>query len=104
MKTLRILAIDDHEMITTGYKFLLEAAEFEEFTVKVETANTYEIGKQKIEDSARSFKYDLLLLDIQLTETHLEEPYTGEDLGILARKVVPDTKVVFMSSFSDNYR
>ncbi|MDX1326836.1 MAG: histidine kinase, partial [Arenibacter sp.] len=46
----------------------------------------------------------LLLLDIQLTETHLEEPYTGEDLGILARKVVPDTKVVFMSSFSDNYR
>ncbi len=104
MKTLRILAIDDHEMITTGYKFLLEAAEFEEFTVKVETANTYEIGKQKIEDSARSFKYDLLLLDIQLTETHLEEPYSGEDLGILARKVVPDTKVVFMSSFSDNYR
>ncbi len=104
MKTLRILAIDDHEMITTGYKFLLESAEFEEFTVKVETANTYEIGKQKIEDSARSFKYDLLLLDIQLTETHLEEPYSGEDLGILARKVVPDTKVVFMSSFSDNYR
>ncbi|GGW43348.1 response regulator transcription factor [Arenibacter certesii] len=104
MKTLRILAIDDHEMITTGYKYLLEAAEFEDFSIKVETANTFEIGKQKIEDSARSFKYDLLLLDIQLTETHLEEPYSGEDLGILARKVVPDTKVVFMSSFSDNYR
>src|SRR5690606_41727120 len=59
---------------------------------------------QKIEDSARSFKYDLILMDIQLTETHLEEPRSGEDLGILARKLVPDTKVVFMSSFSDNYR
>lgn len=104
MKTLRILAVDDHEMITTGYKYLLEAAEFESFKVKVETANTYETGKQKIEDSARSFKYDLILMDIQLTETHLEEPYSGEDLGILARKIVPDTKMVFMSSFSDNYR
>ncbi|MDX1363593.1 helix-turn-helix domain-containing protein [Arenibacter latericius] len=104
MKTLRILAIDDHEMITTGYKYILEAAEFEDFNIKVETANTFEIGKQKIEDSSRSFKYDLLLLDIQLTETHLEEPYSGEDLGILARKLVPETKVVFMSSFSDNYR
>ncbi|MCM4169721.1 Response regulator protein VraR [Arenibacter antarcticus] len=104
MRTLRILAVDDHEMITMGYKYLLEAAEFEDFGIRVETANTYEIGKQKIEDSARSFKYDLILLDIQLTETHLEEPYSGEDLGVLARKVVPDTKVVFMSSFSDNYR
>src|SRR5690554_5764840 len=104
MKTLRILAVDDHEMITTGYKYLLEAAEFEDFTVKVETANTYETGKQKIEDSARSFKYDLILMDIQLTETHLGEPRSGEDLGILARKLVPDTKIVFMSSFSDNYR
>ena len=104
MKTLRILAVDDHEMITTGYKYLLEAAEFENFKVKVETANTYETGKQKIEDSARSFKYDLILMDIQLTETHIVEPRSGEDLGILARKLVPDTKVVFMSSFSDNYR
>ena len=104
MKTLRILAVDDHEMITTGYKYLLEAAEFENFKVKVETANSYETGKQKIEDSARSFKYDLILMDIQLTETHIEEPRSGEDLGILARKIVPDTKIVFMSSFSDNYR
>ena len=56
MRTLRILTVDDHEMITTGYKYLLEAAELEEFQIKVETANTFEIGKQKIEDSARSFK------------------------------------------------
>lgn len=104
MRTLRILAVDDHEMITTGYKYLLEAAEFEDFGIKVETANTFETGKQKIEDSAKSFKYDLILLDIQLTETHLEKPYSGEDLGVLARKLVPETKVVFMSSFSDNYR
>ena len=104
MRTLRILTVDDHEMITTGYKYLLEAAEFEEFQIKVETANSFETGKQKIEDSARSFKYDLLLLDVQLTETHLEEPQTGEDLGIIARKIIPDTKIVFMSSFSDNYR
>ncbi|NKI25918.1 response regulator transcription factor [Arenibacter sp. 6A1] len=104
MKTIRILAVDDHEMITTGYKYILEAAEFDDFKVKMESANSYELGAQKIMDSARSFLFDLILLDIQLTPSQEKEPHSGEELGVLARKVVPDSKVVFMSSFSDNYR
>lgn len=104
MKTLRILAIDDHEMTTIGYKYILEDASFEDFKVRVDTAKTFESGKQKIEESAHSFKYDIILLDIQLAPVDSGQPYTGEDLGILARKMVPESKIVFMSSFSDNYR
>src|SRR5690606_36004313 len=46
----------------------------------------------------------ILFLDVQLFAPNEEQPFTGEDLGKLARKLVPESKIVFMSSFSDNYR
>lgn len=104
MKTLRILAIDDHEMTMLGYKFILERIVFDGYSIIVDTATSYESGKKIIEDSVNSFKYDILFLDVQLFPPNEEQPFTGEDLGILARKLVPETKIVFMSSFSDNYR
>ncbi len=66
MKTVRILAVDDHEMTTLGYKYILEDAEFDRFIVKVEIAKSYELGKEKIEFSSRTMPYDIILLDIQL--------------------------------------
>ncbi len=104
MKILRILAVDDHEMTTMGYKYILEDINFKDFKVQMVTAKTFDMGKEKIEESAKSFKYDIILLDIQLSNSDEVQPHTGEDLGIIARKVVPDSKIVFMSSFSDNYR
>ncbi|WP_036385377.1 response regulator transcription factor [Muricauda sp. MAR_2010_75] len=104
MSTLRILAIDDHEMTMLGYKFILERIAFDGHTIIVDTANSYESGKKLIENSANSFKYDILFLDVQLFAPNEDQPYTGEDLGILARKIVPESKIVYMSSFSDNYR
>ncbi|PWL39220.1 histidine kinase [Flagellimonas aquimarina] len=104
MKTLRILAIDDHEMTMLGYKFILERIVFEGHSIIVDTANTYEMGRKLIEESANSFKYDILFLDVQLFPPNEDQPHTGEDLGVLARKLVPETKIAFMSSFSDNYR
>ncbi|WP_437395217.1 histidine kinase [Flagellimonas lutimaris] len=104
MKTLRILAIDDHEMTMLGYKFILEGIELEGHNIIVDTATTYHTGKKLIEDSVKSFQYDILFLDVQLFAPNEEQPYTGEDLGKLARKIVPESKIVFMSSFSDNFR
>ena len=104
METVRILAVDDHEMTTLGYKYILEDSEFENFNVRVEIAKSYDLGKEKIEFSSRSLRYDIILLDIQLFPPQSKDPRTGVDLGILARQLVPKTKLVFMSSFSDNYR
>lgn len=104
MKTIRILAVDDHEMTTMGYKFILEDTEFDDFKVLVDTAKSYEQAIEKIENSVNSFAYDILLLDIQLAHATEGPAKTGEDIGIIARKVIPKTKIVFMSSFSDNYR
>jgi len=104
MRTIRILAVDDHEMTTMGYKFILEDTEFEGFKVVVDTAKTFEVAKEKIGNSVTAFNYDILLLDIQLSQATEGPSKTGEDIGVFARKVTPKSKIVFMSSFSDNYR
>ena len=104
MRTLRILAIDDHEMIMLGYKFILERIMFDDYTIIVDTATTYDDGRKKIEDSSTGFSYDILLLDVQLFPPNEHQIYSGEDLGVLARKLVPETKIIFLSSFSDGFR
>lgn len=101
---LKILAVDDHEMTMIGYKYILEDAKFDDFVVSVDTANNLEMGLQKIEHSAKNLPYDIILLDIHLSNNAEGDSRTGEDLGILARKIVPNSKIVYMSSFSDNYR
>lgn len=104
MNTVRILTVDDHEMTALGYKYILEDSEFTDFNVKVEIATSFEKGKTKIETSKRAVPYDIILLDIQLFSPESKDPRTGIDLGIVARNEVPNSKVVFMSSYSDNYR
>lgn len=103
-RIVRILAIDDHEMTSTGYKYILEGEPFDGFKVRVDIATSYDAGKEKIEFSARSLPYDIILLDIQLFPSHQRSIKSGEDLGVLAREIVPESRVVFMSSYSDNLR
>ncbi len=100
----RILAVDDHEMIVLGYKYTLEASTFDDFEVVVHTAPGFDLGKKEIESSANRLPYDIILLDIQMFPDSAKEERGGEDLGLLARKISPSSKVVFLSSFSDSYR
>jgi len=104
MNTLRILAVDDHEMTTLGYKYILEDSPVGGYTIQMDTAKDYETGKEKLVRSIQSFPYDILLLDIQLAQRQDVPPKSGEDLGMLAREISPDSRIVFMSSYSDNYR
>jgi DNA-binding NarL/FixJ family response regulator len=104
MDIVRILAVDDHEMTTLGYKFILEETEFDGFKVAVETAKSFDGAIEKIDQSVKAAPYNIFLLDIQLSQGVDGPAKTGEDLGIYIRKNSPDSRIVFMSSFSDNYR
>jgi len=100
----KILSVDDHRMTAMGYKYILEDSVFDNFTVHVDVATGYDEGQERIEFSSRSVPYDIILLDIQLFPPEAKDQRTGEDLGKLARQLVPESSVVFMSSFSDSYR
>ena len=104
MNIIRMLAVDDHEMTTLGYKFILEDTDFDGYKVIMETAKSYEMALEKIDQSVKAIPFDIILLDIQLSQGIDGPAKTGEDIGIYARSVSPESKIVFMSSFSDNYR
>ncbi|CAM3492759.1 response regulator [Zobellia roscoffensis] len=100
---IRILAVDDHEMIVLGYKYTIEGCDFEDYKVTVNIAPSYLEGKAEIESSASRMPYDIILLDIQMFPDSAKEERGGVDLGLLVRKISPTSKVVFLSSFSDSY-
>ncbi len=104
MNVIRMLAVDDHEMTTLGYKFILEDTDFDGYKVIMETAKSYETAVEKIDQSIKAIPFDIILLDIQLSQGIDGPAKTGEDIGVYARSVSPESKIVFMSSFSDNYR
>ena len=104
MNIIRMLAVDDHEMTTLGYKFILEESDFDGYKVVMDTAKSYETAVEKIDQSVKAIPFDIILLDIQLSQGIDGPAKTGEDIGIHARSVSPESKIVFMSSFSDNYR
>lgn len=104
IQTIRVLAVDDHEMTTLGYKFILEDYSFNGYRIHMDTAKSFEEAETKIRQSVTGLPYHIFLLDIQLSSGREGPVKSGEDLGILAREICPDARVVFMSSFSDNYR
>ena len=73
-------------------------------TIQLETAKSFEEGKEKIDNSTKGFTYDILFLDVMLATYEEPGAKNGEDLGLYAREVSPESKIVFMSSFSDGYR
>lgn len=104
-KELNILSVDDHEMSMMGYKYILESAPFDEFTVKVDTASTYESAIQKLEESIKIHAYDIVFLDIQLSPfSNNVIKQDGEDLGVLVRKLSPKSKIIFLTTYGDSYR
>lgn len=104
MDIVKILAVDDHEMTTLGYKFILEDTDFGSFKIQMDMAKTFESARQKIANASKGIPFNIILLDIQLSQNMKGPPQTGEELGVYAREVSPTSKIVFMSSFSDNYR
>ncbi|ADF51339.1 MAG: DNA-binding response regulator [Zunongwangia sp.] len=102
MKSERILIIDDHALIVEGYKnvLLLDNERYE-----IDTAFSCEEGFSKLEIArSHGFYYDIICLDMNLPAYDEMSILSGEDLGLLARKWFPKTKLVVLTMYNDNYR
>ena len=104
MDKLRILTVDDHEMRMMGYKYILERIDFNGTSIQLDTAKSFDEGKEKIDLSLSGFGYDIIFLDVMLATYEEPDAKNGEDLGAYGRLKSPESKIVFMSSFSDSYR
>ena len=99
----KILMVDDHQLMIEGYKAML-ALNKEQHTVEVTTANTCEEAYTIISDAKYTNYFDLVFLDYSIPSYPEKKILNGEDLGILIRKQMPNTKIIMLTAHFDAIR
>ncbi|MEM6718840.1 MAG: response regulator [Bacteroidota bacterium] len=103
-KDIKVLIVDDHPMIIEGYKNALLGINSEEMTLRIDTADNCDGAYAKIKNASTGTPYDVVFLDIKLPPSSDGKIISGEDLGIKVKELLPDTKVVILTMFNNNFR
>ena len=86
---LKVVLVDDHEIVRQGLKALLEAED------DIEVIGEASGGKQAVE-VVRSYKPNVVVMDVRMPEGG------GVEACRDIRDQVPDTQVIMLTSFSDD--
>lgn len=89
MKTIRVLIVDDHEIVRSGMKMMLEDES------QLELVGECENGQQAIE-KARELKPDVIIMDITMPEMN------GIDATREIKEQMPDIAVLAMTVHEDS--
>ena len=104
-KKLKILMVDDHPVIIEAYKNILESANLtDSYNFSIDTAINCDTAIEKIKKSAKSVHYDVLFLDIKLPPSTDGEIISGEDLAVYAKTILPETKILILTTYNDSLR
>jgi DNA-binding NarL/FixJ family response regulator len=99
----RILMIDDHPVMIEGYKAML-ALNKEQYGIETISAFNCEEAYNLIINPANSTAFDLVFLDYSIPEYLEQKIHNGEDLGVLIRKHLPNTKIIMLTAHFDAIR
>ena len=104
-KELKILMVDDHPVIIEAYKNILASTDFEDkYIFTIDTAINCDTAISKINFSVNSGHYDVLFLDIQLPPSTDGTIISGEDLAVYGKKMLPEAKIIILTTFNDSHR
>ena len=104
MKHINILMVDDHPIIIEGYQNVLMATKEEGQTLKIDTANNCDMAQLMIHRAAKETHYDVCFFDISLPGSEDGKYTSGEDLAMLAKKLLPNSKIVILTMFNETFR
>ena len=96
--------IDDHPMIIEGYKNTLLGDNQKEYTIKIDIASNCDDAHKLIVKAANTTPYDLLFIDIKLPASKDGKITSGEDLGKIARDLMPDAKIIILTMHREDHR
>jgi|SRR5690606_29255588 len=103
-KDIKILIVDDHPMIVEGYKNAILSMNLENYSFNIDIADNCDNGFQKIKKSSVTHAYDLVLLDIKLPPSKNHKLLSGEDIGLKIKQISPETKIIILTMFNNNFR
>jgi DNA-binding NarL/FixJ family response regulator len=96
--------VDDHPIIIEGYQNTLMATKNEDQTLIIDTANNCDAANVLLQKAAAEKPYDICFFDISLPPSADGEIKSGEDLAMICRDLMPNTKVVVLTMFNESYR
>ena len=101
---LNILMVDDHPMIIEGYQNTLIATKKEHQNYRIDIATNCDMANELIRKAAKHTPYDVLFFDISLPPSKDGLITSGEDLAKIARKYLPDAKIIILTMFNESFR
>ncbi len=107
MSQYNALIIDDHPLITEAYKSALNFVEKQEETISfhIEVAHNCDTANEQIQYYYKQKKkLDIVFLDISLPPSTDKKILSGEDLGLIINRLLPESKIIISTTFNDNYR
>ncbi|WP_179021727.1 response regulator [Winogradskyella forsetii] len=104
MDHIKILMVDDHPIIIEGYQNVLLATKQDHQTLHIETAHNCDEAVAMIEQASKKYPYHVCFFDISLPASEDGKYASGEDLALLAKKLMPRTKIVILTMFNETFR
>lgn len=104
MKHIKLLMVDDHPIIIEGYQNVLLATKQEHQTLHIDTANNCDEAVIMIERASKKYPYHVCFFDISLPSSEDGKYASGEDLALLAKRLMPRAKIVILTMFNETYR
>lgn len=104
MNHINILMVDDHPIIIEGYQNVLLATKQDDQELHVDTANNCDEAVTMIEQASKKYPYDVCFFDISLPGSKDGKYASGEDLALLAKKLMPRAKIVILTMFNESFR
>ncbi len=101
---LKILMVDDHPMIIEGYQNTLLATKKENQHLTIDIALDCDMANELMKKSVNNTPYDILFFDISLPPSKDGLITSGEDLAKIARKYLPDAKIIILTMFNEAFR
>jgi len=98
--TTKILIVNDHSITIEGYKSILACNE--RLDISISTARDCEAAYLKITHPRAAF--DVIILDIILPPFELVNLFSGEDIGMLIKKHLPESKIIILTSDSGGFK
>ncbi|RZJ68024.1 MAG: response regulator transcription factor [Flavobacterium sp.] len=93
--TIKILIIEDHPAMIEGYKSILSFFG-DDYNFEYTVAADCEAAYKHIFNSHKNF--DLIFLDLMIPPAESLKLYSGEDLGTIIKKQMPNAKLIILTS------
>jgi len=98
----KILMVDDHPLQIDGYKTILQ---YNDKNIEIETTSCFncEEAYKIITNTTNPIGFDLVFLDRSLPPFPEKKIKSGEDLALLVKQYMPNSKIIMLTSHAEAF-